>query len=195
MKRVLSVALALVLVVVLAQFVWAQDQGAAKKDAGKPGAVVADSVTMEATVTALDAANRTVTIKSADGTTKTFKVNKEVRNFDQIKAGDKVKATFVESIAVFVRKSDEKASASEMKTVGVAPLGSKPGIFAVDTFEITAKVQDIDYRKRIVTLKGPEGNTRAFKVDKTVENLDKVKVGDELVLRVTDAVAVAVEKP
>jgi hypothetical protein len=195
MKRLLNVALALVLVVVLAQFAHAQDQGAAKKDAGKPGAIVAESVTLEATVVSVDAAKRTVTIKSADGVTKTFKVGKEVKNFDQIKAGDKVKTTFFESIAVFVRKSNEKASASEATTVGVAPLGAKPGVFAVDTFEITAKVQEIDVKKRIVTLKGPEGNVRAFKVDKSVENLDKVKAGDELVVRVTDAVAIAVEKP
>jgi len=195
MKRLLSVALALALVVILAQFVWAQDQGAAKKDAGKPGAIVAESATVEATVVAVDAAKRTVTIKSADGATRTFKVGKEVKNFDQIKAGDKVKTTFFESVAVFVRKSNEKASASEAVTVGIAPVGAKPGVFAVDTFEITAKVQEIDYKKRIVTLKGPQGNLRAFKVDKSVENFDKVKAGDELVLRVTDALAIAVEKP
>lgn len=195
MKRLLSVALALVLVVVLAQFTWAQDQGGAKKDAGKPGAVVAESTTMEATVVAVDGAKRTITIKTADGATRTFKVGKEVKNFDQIKAGDKIKTTFFESIAIFVRKSGEKASASETTTVGVAPPGGKPGVFAVDTFEITAKVQEIDLKKRIVTLKGPEGNVRAFKVDKRVENLGKVKAGDELVLRVTDAVAIAVEKP
>ena len=194
MKKLLNVALALVLVFVLAQFACAQDQGA-KKDAGKPGAVVAESVTLEATVVAVDAAKRTVTVKSADGATRTFKAGKEVKNFDQIKAGDKVKATFFESVAVFVRKSNEKASAAEATTVGVAPPGAKPGMFVVDTFEITAKVQDMDLKKRIVTLKGPEGNMRAFKVDKSVENLDKVKVGDELVVRVTDAMAIAVEKP
>ena len=65
----------------------------------------------------------------------------------------------------------------------------------VNTSEITAKVEAIDYKKRTVTLKGPEGNVRTFTVDKSVKKFSNVKVGDELVVRVTDALAIVVEKP
>ncbi len=195
MKKVLSLALVFGLMVVYVGFASAQDQQAAKKDAGKPGAVLAEAVTLTAVVDAVDAEKRTLTLKMEDGSARTFKVGKEVKNFDQIKAGDKLRTTYLESMAVFVRKSDEKPFAGEVGTVRVAPKGAKPGIVVADTFEITAKVDDIDYKKRTVTLKGPEGKVNTFTVDKRVKKFMSVKKGDELVVRVTEAMAVAVEAP
>jgi hypothetical protein len=195
MKKALSVVLALALIIVCGQLALAQTEGAKKKEGKKPGAVLAETVTVTATVDAVDAAKRTVTLKLSDGATKTVKVGKDVKNFDQIKAGDKLKATYYESVAVFVRKSDEKPMADEIQTVRVAPKGARPGIVLSDTSEITAKVEAIDYKNRTVTLIGPEGRSGTFTVDRRVKRFMAVKVGDELVVRVTDAIAVAVEAP
>jgi len=199
MKKILSAVLALVLVVVFAQFALAQEADtkakAAKKTAQKPGAVAVETVSTAAVVDAIDTAKRTITLKSADGKTQTFKLGPEVKNFDQIKVGDKVKATYAESIAVFVRKSNEKPSADEIQTVQVAPKGAKPGILMTDTFEVTAKVEKIDYKKRTITLKGPEGNLKTFSVDKSVKNFKNIKTGDEVVMKITEAMALYVEKP
>jgi hypothetical protein len=45
--------------------------------------------------------------------------------------------------------------------------------------EVTAKVEDVDLAKRLITVKGPQGRVVVSKVDPAEENLDKVKVGDE----------------
>jgi len=199
MKKVLSAVLVLALVLVFAQFTLAQETDTkaktAKKQAQKPGAIVVETISATATVDAVDAAKRKVTLKFADGKTQTLKLGPEVKNFDQIKVGDQVKTTFAESVAVFVRKSDEKPSADEIQTIQVAPKGAKPGVVMTDTFEVTAKVEAIDYTKRTVTLKGPEGNLKTFPVDKSVKKFKNVKVGDEVVVRVTDAMAITVETP
>jgi hypothetical protein len=199
MRKVLSAVLAFALVVVFAQFVQAQDAGAktqtAKKKAQKPGAVAVETITAAATVDAVDTAKRKVTLKFADGKTQTYKLGPEVRNFDQIKVGDQVKTTYAESIAVFVRKSNEKPSADEVQTIQLAPKGAKPGVLMTDTFEVTAAVEAIDYKKRTVTLKGPEGNLKTVPVDKGVKNFKNVKVGDEVVMKITEAMAIYVEKP
>jgi hypothetical protein len=195
MKKVLNVLLAAALVVVCAHFVYAGTDAAAKKTGKKPGAVIAEAITVTAAVQAVDPATRSVTIKLADGTTKTFKAGKDMKNFDQIKAGDQIKATFFESIAVFVRKSHEQPTADETGTVRVAPKGGKPGIIVTDTAEVTAKVEAINYKNRTITLKGPEGKAATFNVDRRVKRFMAVKVGDELVVRVTDAVAIAIETP
>ena len=195
MKRLLSIAVALAVLVTWSGLAMAQTQSPKKKDGGKPGAVLAEVITATATVSAVDAAKRTVTLKLPDGSVKTAKVGNEVKNFDQIKAGDVLKATYYESVAVFVRKSDDKASDTEIGTVRVAPKGGKPGIMVADTSEITAKVEAIDYKNRTVTLKGPEGRSATFTVDKRVKKFMAVKVGDELVVRVTDAFVVAVDAP
>jgi hypothetical protein len=59
---------------------------------------------------------------------------------------------------------------------------------------MTAKVEAIDYDKRTVTLMGPQGNRRMVKVDESVKRLNEVKPGDEVVVRYTEAVAIAFSK-
>jgi len=166
-----------------------------KPSAGAPGVVMADVVVINATVEAIDKDKRTVTLKGSGGRTVTLKVGPNAKNFDQIKVGDKVKGKFLDSVALFVRKAGTPPDAAEMQAVSVAPRGQKPKAMTVDTVEISAKVEKIDYKKRLVTLKGPEGNTRTIKVDPRVKRLAEIKVGDDIVLRHTEALAIEVVTP
>ncbi len=194
MKRVFLVVLAMAVFFGMVQTGFAA--GEKEKAAGeKPGGIAVEAITATRTVTAVDVAKRMVTLQSGDGTSKTYKLGPEVKNFDQIKVGDIVTTTYAESVAIAVRKSDEKPAAEETRTVQVAPKGAKPGVIMTDTVEITAKVEAIDYKERTVTLKGPEGNSRTFSVDDSVKKFENVKVGDELIIRVTEALAIKVEKP
>ena len=110
-------------------------------------------------------------------------------------AGDQIVARYYDSVALFVRKSSEPPAAGEVAAVQVAPKGAKPAATLVETAEVTATVEAIDYQKRTVTLKGPEGKTRTIKVDPGVKRFKEVKKGDEVVLRFTEAVAISVQKP
>ena len=166
-----------------------------KPSAGAPGVVMADVVVINATVEAVDKDKRTVTLKGSGGRSVTLKVGPNAKNFDQIKVGDKVKGKFLDAVALFVRKSGTPPDAAEMQAVSVAPRGKKPMAMAVDTVEISAKVEKIDYKKRLITLKGPEGNTRTIKVDPRVKRLSEIKVGDDIVLRHTEAMAIEVVAP
>lgn len=60
--------------------------------------------------------------------------------------------------------------------------------------KVTAIVQAVDQKNRIVTLTGPEGNTFAVYVDESVKNLPQVKAGDELVVAYYEAVALDFQK-
>ena len=189
MKRLSMVVLVCSLVLVSPWSVFAQ-----QKDTGKPGGVVVNVIKFEAKVEGIDHQKRTVTLKGPGGNVETFAVGNEVRNFDKVKKGDKVKAEFLERVAVVVRKASEPPAAGEVSTVGVAPKGKKPGLVEVNTTEITADVQAVNYKKHTITLKGPEGRVATFKVDKSVERFSEVKKGDQVVLRVTDALAILVTK-
>lgn len=59
---------------------------------------------------------------------------------------------------------------------------------------VTATVQAVDQAKRIVTLKGPEGNVFDLKVGDEVRNLPQVKAGDIVVAKYFEAVAIEVKK-
>jgi hypothetical protein len=60
--------------------------------------------------------------------------------------------------------------------------------------EITAKVKSLDVKHQKATLLFPDGTTKTFKVRKDVD-LTKQTVGTDVVMRVTEAVAISVEKP
>ncbi len=65
----------------------------------------------------------------------------------------------------------------------------------VDTVTIAAKVEDIDHDKRLLTLTGPEGQSLNLKVTESAKEYGLIKVGDEVIVIMTDAVAISVEKP
>ena len=60
---------------------------------------------------------------------------------------------------------------------------------------VRAKVVDVDHDKRLVTLRGPKGNTATYAVDEAVKNFPQVQKGDEVVVKYYQAIAVQVKKP
>jgi len=170
----------------------AQEQDSAAKDA-KPGKVSVNVVKLTGTVKAVDLQNKTVTVEGSGG--KTVTVNApNARNLDQVHVGDKVNLQYTEELALFVRKSDAQPSATQTETVTLAPKGQKPAGVVARTVELTGTVESIDPKKRTVSVKGPAGNVRTFHVDKAVKNFNQIKVGDQVVLRITEAVALSVVK-
>lgn len=195
MKRVVTVLMVAFMVLVLAGAGFAAEKKAAKQPAEKPAGIMVDVVKVQATVDSVDAAKRTVTLKMPNGMQRTVKAGPEVKNFDQIKAGDRVSARFLDSVAVVVAKKGDQPSASGSQTVEVAAKGEKPGVVVVNTLDITAVVVKIDYTKRVISLKGPEGNVRDFVVDKSVRKFKNIKKGDDVFVRFTEAVAITVDAP
>jgi hypothetical protein len=163
-------------------------------DAGKPGAVVVESIQWTATVKAVDYQKRTVTLEGTDGKTGTFNA-KNVRNLDQVKIGDQVKVEYTEELAIFVRRSVEQPGAMEGAMVGLTPKGQMPGGLVANTVEITANVEAIDYQNRTITLQGPQGNVKTFKVDPGVQRFNQIQKGDQVVVNYTEALLITVVRP
>lgn len=192
LKRCVAVMIAVAVAVGLASWATAQQKGGAPK--GKPGAVAVDVVEWSGKVTAVDTTKRTVTLEGPGGRVATVNA-KNARNLDQVKVGDTVKIRYAEELAIYVRKADAPPQATETKAIELAPKGQKPGGVVADTVEITANVEAIDYQTRAIALKGPLGNIRIFKVSDAVERFNEIKPGDQVVIRVTEAIALAVVKP
>lgn len=161
----------------------------------RPGAVEGELVVIEAKVKAVDAKHRVVTLKFADGSTNEIKCGPEVRNFPQIRVGDDVRLEFLETVELFVTPPQGKPKADAVDVVERAPAGGKPGIVEVDTVEVSANVESIDYASRVVKLRGPEGKLFTLKAGPEIERLDEVKKGDTVVARLTEAVSVRVTSP
>ncbi len=192
--KIFKVALLTILVVAgLTSLAMAQQTGSAPQGA-KPGALVVETVTWSGKVTAVNYTKRTVTLQGARGKAVTLNA-KNARNLDQVKVGDKVKAEYIEELAIFVRKADAPPSAMEAQAVELAPKGQMPAGVMADTVQITANVEAINYKKRTIALKGPLGRTQTYKLSDAVQNLQQIKKGDQVVLRFMEALALTVTKP
>ena len=193
MKKGLVVAAAVVLMLSLASGVFAQYKaGAPAAPAEQPRVVREAEAVMTATVVAIDLQKRIVTLKGDDGAVRDIKVGEEAVNLPQVKVGDLVTVKFYESIAVEVIKPGTAMGAGEKKAIVRAKPGEMPGGMAARQVSVTAIIMAIDKQKSTMTLKGPEGKLVNVKVQDPA-NLEKVKVGDELLITYTEALAISVE--
>ncbi len=174
----------------------AGDYSSSEKTApGKPSVTKEETVTVMATVQAIDLKNRLVTLMGEDGNTFDIVVGEQARNLPQLKVGDVVEATYYESVAVKVYKPGEVPAVSgDTSMVAGAKKGEKPGGLAVKQATVTATVQSIDKKNQTAVLKGADGKSVTVKV-KDPKNLENVNPGDEVVATYTRALAISVTKP
>jgi len=144
-----------------------------------------------ATVTAVDAPNRLVTLKGKKETD-TIKMGPEVKNFDQIKVGDVVRVTVSQGVVLSLQAPGAKAVEPTVTATGEAAApGAKPAGEVKVGIKGTVTVTKIDMKSRLVTLEGPEG--RKFKVQAAKDvAIDKLKVGDKVLAEYTESVGIAV---
>src|SRR5215469_16330922 len=95
-----------------------------------PGKVAGAATTqITAKVTAVDPAQRTITLQGASGKTRTIEVGDQVSNFDQIKVGDTVHAKYTQALALELKKGATTMSAPTQEGAVTPPPapGAKPG--------------------------------------------------------------------
>jgi Cu/Ag efflux protein CusF len=145
-----------------------------------------------ATVEAIDAPNRAVTLKKADGTFVTTVAGPDIKRFEEIKVGDKVNARYYENVVVRLKQPGEKEVDSRVTgTTGsdqVLPGGTK-----ARQLTMTATIAAIDMNAPSVTFTGPNGWKYLSKVQDPAA-LAKVKVGDKVEIVWTEAVLVSLER-
>lgn len=190
MKKLLAVTIAVLVALSSGGAALAEEKAPAKK----PYVKKERTVTATATVQAIDLEKRVVTLMGQEGNVFDVTVGKEARNLPQVKVGDEVTVKYYEALSAKVYKKGE-APQVEGSTEGLARTkpGEKPGGIAGRQMTVTATVEDIDMKKPTVTLKGSEGKLLTVKI-KDRKNLENVKVGDEVVLTYTEALAISVEK-
>jgi hypothetical protein len=160
---------------------------------GVPGGIKAETHKLTARVTAIDAATRKVTLETADGNKTVVKCGPEIVNFDQIRLNDRLTVVVTEEIVAYLANARTPADGGA-RAVVLAPRGAKPGGVVADTVQVTAKVVAIDLRNHKATLQFPDGSTRTVAVRSDVD-LSQRRVGEEVIIRVTEVVAVQVSKP
>lgn len=161
---------------------------------GTPGGTHVQTLTVAATVTAIDAPARKLTLMGPDGGKFPITVGPEAVNFDQIRVGDQVEAVVTEELVVFMDDEGTASSDGAALLLASAEKGQKPAAIVAGTHQVVGTVTAIDHDTRKATLKFPDGTTRAFNVRSDID-LTQHKVGDRVVFQLTDMVAIRVRKP
>lgn len=160
-----------------------------------PGKAVVAGLATEATVESIDYTTRNVTLVGPDGGTLNMNVPEFAHNFNQIKKGDKIWVEYTEALVLDLKKSHGALPAAVVDTtMERAPLGANPAGKITNTLTISALVESIDYTKRVVTLKGPEGKLVTYKVGPQAKHFKAVKKGDQVDATYTQALAMKLEK-
>jgi len=157
-----------------------------------PGAAaIAQTVQVTATITAIDAATRSVTLKGPKGREVTFVAGPEVRNFAQLKVGDQVEAQYVESLAIELKKGGGMAVGMTEQTAATkAKEGGMPGAAGARQVTLVGDVVELDPATQTVTVRGKE-RTVDLKI-RDPEQFKLVAKGDQIQATYTEAVGLSV---
>lgn len=159
------------------------------------GGVRRQAVTIHAKVQKIDHKARKVTLVGYDGTTETLTVGPEAKNLDQVKKGDDVVVSYYQAIAFDVLPKGAKAEPATVAAgVATAEQGDMPGGLAAEVTTLTVTVVKLDREKSTAVIRGTEGNTATVDIQNPAV-FDKVKVGDKVEIRLTEAVAIDVQRP
>jgi len=160
----------------------------------KPSISASQSVTVTAVVEAINHKTREVTLRKQDDTTVSFVASEDARNLDQVKVGDIVVAKYIESVDIkVVTVENAKAEAAAEVVAARTKKGEMPGVAGIETVVITATVEEINISANTFKLKGPKGNIKEYTA-RNPENLKKAAVGDLVIITLTKAIALTVEK-
>ncbi len=157
------------------------------------GGVVGAVETWKGIVLSVDQKTRHVVLRGMAGNLHAFTARKEGVDLTQVKPGDSVSVKYIESIAVYLREQTDPPVTASENTVTVQPTGL-PAITDVTVKETDAEVTGVDSATRVLTLKTAQGNMLTVHVAPSVSAFSRVKVGDRIVIRASEALAVKVTR-
>jgi hypothetical protein len=149
-----------------------------------------------ATVETIDQAERLLTPKGPDGDLLTVYADENVRNLSQVEVGDRVVVRYREAIAAELAKPGASAGMTELRgEVTRAPLGARPGAGVAQQVKTTVRIEELDLVNHTVAFTEPNGAWQMVVVREPQMQafLKTLKVGDEVDVTYTEALAISVE--
>jgi len=153
---------------------------------------VAEAVQLQGKVKSIDKKGRSIVVVGATGNVVLLTLGEEARNFDQIRVGDLVTLTYVQALALELRKVDNmgiRERVDSEKTVRAQP-GEKPAGAVERSVRVIANVVAVNPKAQTITLRGPKRTIEL--VVNNPDQLKEVKVGNQVEALYTEAIALEV---
>jgi hypothetical protein len=155
----------------------------------------AEITTLTARIEAIDYASRVVAIKGSLGRTVALNVDDRVRNLGKVKAGDEIVPRYAEALTIALTKAG--AGGSETVTTAApvaAPAGARPGVASAQQTKIVARIEQVDTKRQVALLEGPNGRYVEVKV-KDPGLFSEMNFGGSVNITYAEAVVVEVATP
>lgn len=165
--------------------------------AGAPQKVeIQNEVTAKADVVMVDKATRGLLLRREDGAMMRMRVPAEVRNYDQIAAGNQLRVRFRQQLRV-ERNTTATGPADARLTAAAAraPKGDMPAAAAGAELSVVVQIESIDLSRDIVTFSLASGELVSHRIatDQGRNFVRGLKVGDKVTLAYSEALALSVE--
>jgi hypothetical protein len=155
-----------------------------------------ESVTAKVTVKSIDRASRHLVVTNESGESFSIKAPPEARNFDNLKPGDEIAATYTVETEYVLSAPNTALPPDTATVVGARTAkGDLPGGMVANQIVVTGAVVGIDMANYTLKLVSPEGgavHTVAVKTDEGRRAMVKMKVGDTITAHLTESLLLAV---
>ncbi|NOG71666.1 hypothetical protein [Roseicella sp. DB1501] len=160
-----------------------------------PPAAVSRSAEAVSVIEAVDQRERSVILRSEDGTLTTLFLGKHVRNLPQVKAGDRVVTRVTQAVAVAMTPADAPGTPPVAgEGAAVAPPGSLPGATYVRSLRLPVTVNAVDRSSNSVTVTGPQGQAQTVTLhdQKMRDFARRLRPGDRVQVTIVEGISIDV---
>ena len=188
MKSPKIYAIALVAMVLLSVNSYAQEK--------RPSREKWEQVSMQGTITDIDAETREITLMGTDGGLVTITAGEDVERFDEIAVDDVIKFDYYTYIKAEFRDPTPEEVAEPIQIIaeaGKAPEGMDPAAVVGAVVKAVVTIEALNRPFMVATVSGPNGNYVSIPMEDE-KLMTELHIGEVLILTYAEAVAVELEK-
>ncbi len=155
-----------------------------------------DQVTMQGTVTEINADTRELTLMGTNGGLVTITASEAVERFDEIAVNDVLKFEYYTYMKAEFREPTAEETAEPLVVMaegGKAPEGMDPAAVVGAIVKAVVSIEVLNRPNMTATVRGPKGNYVTIQMEDEAL-ITELKIGEVFILTYAEAVAVSLEK-
>jgi len=155
-----------------------------------------DQISMQGTVTEINAETKEITLMGADGGLVTMTAGEDVERFDEIAVDDVIKFEYYTYIKAEFRDPTPEEVAEPVQMIaeaGKAPEGIDPAAVVGAVVKAVVTIEALNRPFMVATVSGPNGNYVSIPMEDE-KLMTELHIGEVLILTYAEAVAIALEK-
>jgi len=158
----------------------------------EPRSSIREYVTIEGTVVRADPFSRALTLRMSPNTTQTVSVPRELKLFDELRTGDRIRVRVSESVIVAVRPGG-KPSVPVDTTADARPATTSAESEVLQQLKAAVTVESVDRSARVIAYKTAD-NRRVNRAVADPRLLEGLKAGDVIEITFTRERAIDLQR-